>query len=148
MVSCIIWYSQNPVVAELGPAQPQFVFWISLLNGLWFFLQQTFKNKAVWILNENTKCLKRMLIMQKLQISITELYMVVECSDRSIKILFIIFWGQCLNDHFSHMVPQEQHFIKNFAVALLKMLTLYILWKTQFLTELYAVYCVYQILIF
>ena len=30
----------------------------------------------------------------------------------------------------------------NFAVAFLKMLTLYVLWSAQFLTELHAVFCI------
>ena len=43
---------------------------------------------------------------------------------------------------------QEQHSIMNFAVAFLNLLTLYMLWRAQFLTEFYAVFCIYQILIF
>ena len=35
-------------------------------------------------------------------------------------------------------LSQEQHFIMNFAVPFLKMLTLYMLWRAQFLTEFYA----------
>ena len=42
---------------------------------------------------------------------------------------------------------QEQHSIMNFAVAFLNLLTLYMLWRAQFLTEFYAVFCIYQILI-
>ena len=33
----------------------------------------------------------------------------------------------------------------NFAVAFLNLLTLYMLWRAQFLTEFYAVFCIYQI---
>ena len=47
----------------------------------------------------------------------------------------------------THMVSwrQEQHSIMNFAVAFLNLLTLYMLWRAQFLTEFYAVFCVHQI---
>ena len=34
-----------------------------------------------------------------------------------------------------------------FAVPFLKMLTLYMLWRAQFLSGFYAVFCVYQILL-
>ena len=46
-----------------------------------------------------------------------------------------------------HMVSmcQEQHSIMNFAVTFLKMLTLYMLWRAQILTDLHAVFCVHQI---
>ena len=64
------------------------------------------------------------------------------------KMYFSIFYSK-LSD-FSHMVSrrQEQHSIMNFAVAFLNLLTLYMLWRAQFLTEFYAVFCIYQILIF
>ena len=42
---------------------------------------------------------------------------------------------------------QEQPSIMNFTVPFLKMLTLYMLWRARFLSELYAFFCVYQILI-
>ena len=35
----------------------------------------------------------------------------------------------------------------NFAVPFLKMLTLYMLWRAQFLSDFYAVFCIHQILI-
>ena len=35
----------------------------------------------------------------------------------------------------------------NFAGPFLKMLTLYMLWRAQFLSKFYAVFCVHQILI-
>ena len=41
---------------------------------------------------------------------------------------------------------QEQNSIMDFAVTFLKMLALYVLWRAHFLSELYAVYCLYQIL--
>ena len=45
-------------------------------------------------------------------------------------------------------LSQEQHSIMKFVVPLLKMLTLYMLWKAKFLTEFHALICIYQILIF
>ena len=36
---------------------------------------------------------------------------------------------------------------QNFAVTFLKMLALYMLWRAQFLSEFYVVFCVHQILI-
>ena len=42
---------------------------------------------------------------------------------------------------------QEQNFIMNFAVSFLKLLILYILWRAQFLSDFYAVFCIHQILI-
>ena len=42
---------------------------------------------------------------------------------------------------------QEQHSIMNFAVSLLKMLTLYLLWRAQFSLDFNAVFCIHQILI-
>ena len=41
-------------------------------------------------------------------------------------------------------IAKIQHYIMNFAVAFLKKLTLNMLWKTQLLTELPAIICVYQ----
>ena len=35
---------------------------------------------------------------------------------------------------------QEEHSIMNFAVCFLKMLALYMLWRAQFLSELYVVF--------
>ena len=54
------------------------------------------------------------------------------------------------HDIWPYMVSfrQEQHSIMNFAVAFLNLLTLYMLWRAQFLTEFYAAFCIYQILIF
>ena len=40
---------------------------------------------------------------------------------------------------------QVHHSIMNFANPFLKMITLNMLWKTQFFTELPAIICVYQI---
>ena len=42
---------------------------------------------------------------------------------------------------------QEQNPIINFDVPLLKMLTLCMIWRAQFLSDFYAVFCVHQILI-
>ena len=42
---------------------------------------------------------------------------------------------------------QEQNPIISFAVPFLKMLALCMLWRAQFLSDFYAVFCVYQILI-
>ena len=42
---------------------------------------------------------------------------------------------------------QEQNSIMKFAVPFLKMLALCMLWRAQFLSDFYAVFCVHQILI-
>ena len=42
---------------------------------------------------------------------------------------------------------QEHNPIMNFAVYFLKMLTLYMLWRAQFLSDFYAAFCIHQILI-
>ena len=49
----------------------------------------------------------------------------------------------------SHLLSwcREQNPIMDFVVNFLKMITLYMLWSCQFLTELHAVFCVHQILI-
>ena len=44
-------------------------------------------------------------------------------------------------------LAQEKHSIMKYSVPFLKVLTLYMLCKTQLLFEFYAVFCVYQILI-
>ena len=48
-----------------------------------------------------------------------------------------------------HMVSwrQKQNPILNFAVPFLKILILYMLWRAQFLSHFYTVFCVHQILI-
>ena len=42
---------------------------------------------------------------------------------------------------------RQQHSIMNFAVPFLELVTLYMLWRAQILSEFYDVFCVCQILI-
>ena len=51
-----------------------------------------------------------------------------------------------LNVHLVSM-GQELNPIMNFAVTFLKMRALYVLWRAQSLSEFYAIFCSYQILI-
>ena len=73
-------------------------------------------------------------------------------SPSSVSFYWNITFGSTLNPFWSWVVSvvsllQEQHSIMSFAVPLLKMLTLYRLWRAQFLSNFFAVFWVHQILI-